>query len=550
MSKRLWILSLFVCVVFFSARTSFAVAIPQLSKNAEQEIARLPVQFNGRVKPFESFAREILEIVTGSPSIGNRSSVLTVLHMIAYPEKWESEPILSVPYRPLRKELGLSPKETHISYQGLFAAGFMKRLPPIVAKEQASEKLTFLEQETMDLYNRFTVLHGTFSGDLRLIPSSSTVEAVWFPLTHLSELNESDRKKIQEKWQSFLNAYREGNETNIKNSLDLFVATAFEKYPSAKPAPWRLSLEVGYHRAQMLRVTWVLYFIAGLLFILSLLRRSRKWHAGATTLFIFAFLYHLAGIIIRVILSGRPPVSNFYESMLWLAFITALLGMLFELKLRLSYLGLSAALFGGVTLLLSEHLPLDPAIQPIVAVLRSNKWLAIHVLTIVSSYGVLTLATGIAHICAGGALFGKENALERLKLGETLYRVIQIGVILLAAGIMLGAVWANASWGRYWGWDPKETWALITLLWFLALLHARKALWIGERGLAVGTIIGFFLLLMTYYGVSFYLIGLHSYAGGHATPIPPLLIGYLITEVLFICFVVARITTRKNIHTA
>ena len=128
--------------------------------------------------------------------------------------------------------------------------------------------------------------------------------------------------------------------------------------------------------------------------------------------------------------------------------------------------------------------------------------------------------------------------------------MIQIGVVLLAAGIMLGAVWANASWGRYWGWDPKETWALITLLWFLALLHARKAFWIGSRGLAIGTILGFFLLLMTYYGVSFYLVGLHSYAGGHATPLPPLLVGYLIAECLFLFSVITRLPLQKNISSS
>ena len=104
---------------------------------------------------------------------------------------------------------------------------------------------------------------------------------------------------------------------------------------------------------------------------------------------------------------------------------------------------------------------------------------------------------------------------------------------MLASGVILGGVWANASWGRYWGWDPKETWALITLLWYLALLHGRFAGWIHGIGTALMTIAGFFLLLMTYYGVSFYLVGLHSYAGGHAKPLPPLLIAYLIGELGF-----------------
>ena len=111
---------------------------------------------------------------------------------------------------------------------------------------------------------------------------------------------------------------------------------------------------------------------------------------------------------------------------------------------------------------------------------------------------------------------------------------------------MLGAVWANASWGRYWGWDPKETWALITLLWFIAVLHGRFAGWLTGVGVALATIGGFFLLLMTYYGVSFYLVGLHSYAGGHAKPLPPLLIAYLIAEAAFMVAVGWRAMHRST----
>ena len=132
-------------------------------------------------------------------------------------------------------------------------------------------------------------------------------------------------------------------------------------------------------------------------------------------------------------------------------------------------------------------------------------------------------------------------------LDTFLYRVLQVGVVLLAGGIMLGAVWANASWGRYWGWDPKETWALITLLWFLAVLHGRFAGWLRGIGVALSTIGGFFLLLMTYYGVSFYLVGLHSYAGGHATPVPPLLIAYLVAEAGFLVLVGAVALRRRRL---
>jgi ABC-type transport system involved in cytochrome c biogenesis permease subunit len=212
---------------------------------------------------------------------------------------------------------------------------------------------------------------------------------------------------------------------------------------------------------------------------------------------------------------------------------------------RSTFFALSAAILAAITLWLAEHVPLDSSITPVVAVLRSNLWLTVHVLTIVASYGALGLATVLAHCYGWLALVRKDRGTLNA-LGLFLYRAIQVGVVLLAAGVMLGAVWANASWGRYWGWDPKETWALITLLWFLAILHGRFAGWLKDLGVALSTIGGFFLLLMTYYGVSFYLVGLHSYAGGNAKPVPSLLIGYAVAEVVFIAVVALSVGVRKR----
>ena len=197
-------------------------------------------------------------------------------------------------------------------------------------------------------------------------------------------------------------------------------------------------------------------------------------------------------------------------------------------------------------LTLAAHVPLDSSITPVVAVLRSNYWLTIHVLTIVASYGALALAVVLAHIEGVRFLAHPGEDRTRSPLELLIYRTLQVGVVLLASGIMLGAVWANASWGRYWGWDPIETWALITLLWYLALLHGRFAGWIRGVEVALATIMGFFLLLMTYYGVSFYLVGLHSYAGGNAKPLPALLIGYLVAEVAFILIVGWAAASRRR----
>jgi len=112
-----------------------------------------------------------------------------------------------------------------------------------------------------------------------------------------------------------------------------------------------------------------------------------------------------------------------------------------------------------------------------------------------------------------------------------LYTTVKVGTFLIATGIILGAWWASESWGRYWAWDPKETWALITLLGYLALLHGRMTGWVSSFGMAIGSILAFFLVIMTYYGVNYFLVGLHSYAGGEAgRSLPPVLVLYLGTQ--------------------
>ncbi|MBI4115500.1 MAG: cytochrome c biogenesis protein CcsA, partial [Candidatus Omnitrophica bacterium] len=148
-------------------------------------------------------------------------------------------------------------------------------------------------------------------------------------------------------------------------------------------------------------------------------------------------------------------------------------------------------------------------------VLRSNYWLTIHVLTITLSYGAFLLAWGLGHANLISFAFRPEKEKEHEELGGYVYRALQIGVVLLAAGTILGGVWANDSWGRFWGWDPKETWALIALFGYLAVLHARYVGWIEHFGTAVGAVVAFLGILMAWYGVNFVLAaGLHSYGFG------------------------------------
>lgn len=199
-------------------------------------------------------------------------------------------------------------------------------------------------------------------------------------------------------------------------------------------------------------------------------------------------------------------------------------------------------------LLLADSLPavLDPSIEPLVPVLRDNFWLSIHVPTITLSYASFALAMGLGHLALvqywrhpqGGST---ASALSRLNT-----RVIQVGILLLTTGIILGGIWAHFSWGRFWGWDPKETWALIALLCYLAPVHGRLAGWLGQFGMNVASVLGFNAVLMAWYGVNFVLgTGLHSYGfgtGGSAV----LITGLVGMDSLFVLATILRYRSQQH----
>jgi len=526
-------------------------AQPESRADALRIVRAIPVQHQGRLKPFDSFAREVLDAITGRPQLGSEDPVASVLSMIAEPEPWQRKALIEVPFVPLRELLGMDRRATHISYDELVATRrLMRQLPAIVEKQQRDEKLTLLENETMDAFQRFVTFNGLIEQRLALIPPPpGSVEVIWRQISPSADGGPAPQHAAaRASWQALLEAWRAGNAQQAAQAAARLADQLAALNPAAQPARWRLRLELTYNAAQPFRAAQWCYLFAALALAANLSARSRRARPAGLWLLVGAFAVHAAGIAARVVLGGRPPVSNFFETMLWLPFVGVLLALVFERIYlpaphhrmvagqagRAGYFGLAASILAAITLLLADFVPLDSSIAPVVAVLRSNLWLTIHVLTIVASYGALALATVLAHLYGVQFLIRRPGRAATRALDLFLYRTIQVGVVLLAGGIMLGAVWANASWGRYWGWDPKETWALITLLWYLALLHGRFAGWIRGVWVAVGTILGFYLLLITYYGVSFYLVGLHSYAGGHAKPLPPLLLAYLIAESAFL----------------
>jgi cytochrome c-type biogenesis protein CcsB len=216
-------------------------------------------------------------------------------------------------------------------------------------------------------------------------------------------------------------------------------------------------------------------------------------------------------------ISGRPPVTNMYESVVWVSCIAALFALILELAYRQRYYIVGVAPLSVVLLVLADQFPavLDSSIGPLTPVLRDNFWLSVHVPTITSGYAAFFVTLGVGHIALGYYLFAPQAQAKIQRLETLVYRAMQIGVLLIAAGTILGGIWAHYAWGRFWGWDPKEVWALITLLCYLVPLHGRLAGWMSDFALSVASVVCFLPVLMAWYGVNFVLgKGLHSYGFG------------------------------------
>lgn len=297
----------------------------------------------------------------------------------------------------------------------------------------------------------------------------------------------------------------------------LALASVINASPAYTPAQ-RLAVrrEVFYNRHSPWKWAAVASGLSLLALGLGWLTRSRVVFALAGLLIAWAVAEQLLGLFLRITILGRAPVSNTYEALLWMGLVATAVGLVAQTFNRRGWY-LAAGMGASLTAILFAMLvPLDDRTNSLPAVLRSNYWLILHVLTIVASYGGLLLAAVLGHVyLVRNVLLRRPDNAPTSRVIVQVYRTMQLGLVLLTVGTILGGVWAADSWGRFWGWDPKETWSLISIIIYFALLHARYVGWLRDIGLAVASIVGFLAIVWTFYGVNYVMAsGLHSYGFG------------------------------------
>ncbi len=286
--------------------------------------------------------------------------------------------------------------------------------------------------------------------------------------------------------------------------------SADPRFPSTR----RLSIEIAYRQAMPFTWAWIGFIAGAILAGVGLARGSALAHRLGLVFLVLGLIALLSGLGLRIYLSNdHAAVGTLYDTFPFVAGIAGILGVAFALFTRKPVFVIAAGLTAGLCAMVGEALPPDHGnyLAPLQPVLRSRFWLWLHVKTIVGSYGAFLLAWGMGNVEMWRAVANRSKVQK--DDARAIYRVLQIGVVMCTAGTLLGGVWADASWGRFWGWDPKEVWALVIILVYLVPLHLKYIGAVSSTGLAAWAVFGFLSVVMSWYGVNFLLgAGLHAYA--------------------------------------
>jgi ABC-type transport system involved in cytochrome c biogenesis permease subunit len=525
----------------------------------------LPVQDGGRYKPLDTVARETARLFgdkTGfpDPKTGRKLSpielYLTLLFAgrpdnraadgaarnwfdIDRPDDWDNAPLLRVDSVALREALQMPADKNRVSPLELSKATYRDAdfdRPIALMTEvhrlsdlQEKRKLTPYEQEVLRLAGAFQTYQFIRLGQQpRFVPVPGA-DGQWLSFKQLladdlPDAGDSSRLLATAHAELVLINMRardpngkEAGEFNADSAALFNTLARLGAERDAYPSQTTISLEVAYNSWAPFHWAWFCTAAAFILAAASWISGKRFFRLAGLSMVALALAVMLAGFCMRGAISGWVPLTNMYETVVCLAFEAALFGLLFELFFRRSHLLVDAAAISTIALVLADIGPsaLDSSIRPITPVLRSNFWLMIHVMTVMTGYVAFALAWMRGNIALGFIASRGRDAAVVEELNKINALMLRIGVLMLCIGTLLGAVWAEFAWGRFWGWDPKEVWALITLLGYLALLHARRIGWARQYGLAAWSVGCFVLVLCAWYFVNLILgLGLHSYGFG------------------------------------
>jgi cytochrome c-type biogenesis protein CcsB len=504
---------------------------------------KLAVFDEGRAKIIDALAREKLERIHGRSAWRDPDTsvkhdpVFTYLDLILDPAYYLDKPLIHVEVLQLRQSMlaGLAPEDQEWWLrQGRLSPHIL--MSPTAQQAMAAVNADIRLQQALRPVLDGAALFQNLSRTLVLVspPGSPAPQAQglipgsaehWSHVEHLTDITDATAhpiadpkiaKVVVDNLDRLITAWHQLDAPAANAALAALSANLPLLNPSTYPSKTVRELEHLYVVTKRFTIGYVGYFLAAVALLIAL-GVQRRWLIAAGIGFLFVgFAIHSAGMAVRIVLSGRWPIHNQFESFMALAWFAVVVGIVLMLVKRQWLFGAAAAALGAVALLFANTVAIpssDPG--PVAGILATSRILYIHVNTVIFAYALIALGFFVSLFYLGAHYFRKpEETPGRLlhDLDQAQMVVLQLAFWLLGLGILLGAYWADHAWGRWWGWDPKETWALITWIIYLIVIHVR--LGVKNRGLVTAwlSVLGFFVMLWTHWGVNLLLAGLHSYA--------------------------------------
>jgi len=514
-----------VFIVFIAIGTGFA-------KVAVDEFGEIAIMEQGRLKPLDTFARNILKQISGTERYEKGTAIEWLAKVIFEPQRSFNDKVFLITNLDVLNAIGVSrvgKARNRYSYKQLFPGIEKLRMLAINASSRKREDRDDIENRIMALYNKIYVFKQlTLSLSFLMHDhSDSNISYPDLPLTIIPNGN-NDGKWVSP-WDIFVKnshninaskkltalydmyrAYNSGNKSDFRNAVKSFKANIRKITPLLNEK--KISYEIFYNKLDPFYKSKFFFGFSMIFLLLSFVFLKRVFYSLSFTLLSLGVLLTLTGVVLRIYIRARPPVTNLYETFVFTALITALLGIVLELFKKRNLGILTGSLAGFIMLMIAGKYALDgDTMGMLVAVLDSNFWLAFHVITIILGYAGIVLSGVIGHVYMILKVFKGENKAILDDTFQAVYSIQAFGLVFTFLGTVLGGIWADQSWGRFWGWDPKENGALLVLLWSVVLFHAKLIKMIGKTGFVLGSIIGVIFVSLAWFGVNLLGVGLHTY---------------------------------------
>ena len=533
------------------------IAKYKVPKIQAEKFGRLVIQDDGgRMKPINTFSSELLRKVSKKDSYKDMNSDQAFLSMTQFPSYWFEIPLIAITIEndSLHKIIGLKKGEKYATFRSFFDEKGNYKLSPYLT-DAAREKIkNNFQKDFIEADKKINLLNSALSGSiLKIFPIPNDKNNKWLSYLDLNEEQHNDLDIIKFALPAYFDELLKGAQSKnyLKANTMLSGMEEYQKkYGSAvRPSDKKIDSEIFYNKYDIFKSLFWMYMLAGTFMLIFTIvniffnKKILKYIINGFHILIAGlFLLHTVGLIVRWYISGHAPWSNAYESMIYVAWATMFFTLAFDIKSKLTVA--SGTFVASMILMIAYASWVDPEIANLQPVLNSY-WLMIHVAVIVASYGPFTLGMvlGLVALILMLCTNSKNKELMTLHLKEITYineLALTVGLVMLTIGTFLGGQWANESWGRYWGYDAKETWALISIMIYAFVIHARFVP--ALRGLFAFnfmSVLAYASIMMTYFGVNFHLTGLHSYASGEKQNV----IIYLYTTIAYLIF--AAVTYMK-----